>query len=204
MYCPKCNNYIPVDFSKCPNCGYRPAPDSISKDTVNDETVEFGPDIKKLESDLADKTVSEKSAEATMDLENGLVGESVSEKSAEATMDLENGLAGENVSGEPAENSWDATVELPVELETRKCPFCAEQIKVDAIICRFCRMDLKTGKSVDYYVRSKGGVSKGFKYGCITILAFVILALVLFFLMLKGCRSNLIVSPNGGFYKFPL
>ena len=185
MYCPKCNNYIPVDFSKCPNCGYRPAPDSISKDTVNDETVEFGPDIKKLESDLADKTVSEKSAEATMDLENGLVGESVS--------------------GKPAENSWDATVELPVELETRKCPFCAEQIKVDAIICRFCRMDLKTGKSVDYYVRSKGGgVSKGFKYGCITILAFVILALVLFFLMLKGCRSNLIVSPNGGFYKFPL
>ena len=29
--------------------------------------------------------------------------------------------------------------------ETKECPFCAETIKRDAVICRFCNYDLRTG-----------------------------------------------------------
>ncbi|MGO9122884.1 MAG: hypothetical protein ACLQPD_35345 [Desulfomonilaceae bacterium] len=32
--------------------------------------------------------------------------------------------------------------------ETNKCPYCAETIKKEAVICRFCRMDLETGEPV--------------------------------------------------------
>ena len=31
---------------------------------------------------------------------------------------------------------------------TKSCRFCGEQINVNAVICRFCRMDLVTGESV--------------------------------------------------------
>ncbi len=36
----------------------------------------------------------------------------------------------------------------------RKCPFCAEMIKQEAKLCRFCHADLTSGSEEDYYIGS--------------------------------------------------
>jgi len=36
----------------------------------------------------------------------------------------------------------DYVADAPVEDETKECPFCAEKIRKNAVICRFCNRDL--------------------------------------------------------------
>lgn len=43
---------------------------------------------------------------------------------------------------EPPISSSDGTTKPLPTFGTKKCPFCAENIKADAVFCRFCRHDL--------------------------------------------------------------
>lgn len=60
------------------------------------------------------------------------------------------------------------------DYKTRNCPYCAETIKAQALVCRFCGYDLRTGKPArvpetqgkQKVVHAKSGVADGVKLGC--------------------------------------
>ncbi len=72
---------------------------------------------------------------------------------------------------------------------TKTCPYCAEIIKLDAIICRFCRMNLRTGKAIE----SAGSPSDQFfnvlRFGCLTLLSIPVALILLLLFLSRGCGT---------------
>lgn len=55
--------------------------------------------------------------------------------------------------------------------DTKECPYCAETIKKNAVVCRFCQSDLSTGQTIKKgreakEVKARSGVEDGVKLGC--------------------------------------
>ena len=83
----------------------------------------------------------------------------------------------------------DIDVNIPQKNDAKKCPYCAESIKLEAVICRFCMMNLRTGKLIVSENRSGDEALHFIKYGCGIIIALPFLMLLFFMLLMRGCTT---------------
>src|SRR3989338_9188712 len=76
----------------------------------------------------------------------------------------------------------------------KKCPYCAEEIKDEAKICRFCKFDLATGKPVEIIsekiqkVEARSSIKDGVKIGCgmFIVLPLIIIGILILIVIIFG------------------
>ena len=75
----------------------------------------------------------------------------------------------------------------------RSCPYCAEEIRADAVICRFCQIDLRSGRLVgqqpassppEQVVQARSSVTDGVKLGCGMFIVLPLLIILAFILLM--------------------
>ena len=82
--------------------------------------------------------------------------------------------------------------------QVKKCPFCAEEIKFDAIVCRFCGRDLDQGQTSRMIAVE--ATKKKFKKHTVIAIALVVVG----FILIMSGMSTAFSGDAAGAVKFTM
>ena len=88
------------------------------------------------------------------------------------------------------EQIFNTSSEENTQSATKKCPYCAEEIKKEAIVCRFCNRSLEVTEPQE--VKAKSSIADGVRLGCgmFIVLPLIIIGIgILVFVLLGGMGS---------------
>jgi len=71
--------------------------------------------------------------------------------------------------------------------ESKNCPFCAETIKKDAVVCRFCAYDLRTGQRS---APPRVVPTREFGCGMVVVLVLILIGIAISVLVYKLVAGN--------------